>query len=485
MICDRQRYGRVVRAHPGQLAFDTAGQDPPWHIRCGAILTVSLILSLAIAVTAGAETGANARFLNGDEVTAGQKLPVALQLANTSAADIRQVRIKTNQLFEYRLDVLIPARQTGDVTFEPWYFDGALNLSAIEGLDAAGKLLVSYAPAELKPRLGAADSSGGEKKDLLGRLAARTHLRPDLIGYADQNKGQIPSTLFSSRSWQLADEWRFLIPAIVVTALLVGLALVGDLLSRRVKVAALVIVVLGGAGWTVVRAAVDSLAMFEKVEVVYHDGASGRTLTEQLAAVTALRSKMVTLEFNGGAQPRLLVATEADRVMYEGVILHRHTGEQWTVEKIPATPGLILAFGVEYWDEWPGAKGDLYWVQSGVPGVRLGCHEEVQFNKPWWCYVAGRAWPMGPVEDGYRPVGDSVSIDAAAFSPAALYDPYWQRAMRWVAKEYVRPGVGVLFGQPPYALFGMRLRDIYPRDMKYQQDGEPIMVWLFPVSAEP
>ncbi len=406
------------------------------------VVLLVFMFSAALGVEARAETGANVRFAGSDVGISGMKLPVALQLANTSAADIRQVRIKTNQLFEYRLDVLIPARQTGDVTFEPWYFDGSLNLSAIEGLDAAGKLLVSYAPAKLRPSLGGqgAASSGS----LLDRLAARTHVRPDLIGYVDQNKGQIPTMLFQGRSWQLADVWHFLIPALAVTAVLVCLALVAELFSHRIKIAAMVVVALGGAVWAV--ALVEKpLYSVDAVSVVSRDGSTGQALVEDLAAVTALRAGPATLYFKARLQPRPLVAAEADRVMYEGVILHRHEGGEWSVENIPATPGLILAFEAGEWDisTYPSSGGKMFWVQSGVPGVRLGDGARLEDA---WCYLAGRAWRMGLVDEVYRPTSEAVSIDAAAFSAEAPADAFRRRAMRWVAQQYVRQGVGVLFG---------------------------------------
>jgi len=149
------------------------------------LILSAVLVSLTIVVSVRAESSpsANVRFAGSDEATVGQKLPVALQLANTSAADIRQVRIKTNQLFEYRLDVLIPARETGDVTFEPWYFDGSLKLSAIEGLDGAGQVAVRYEPAELKPRVGAVGTSSEDMPaeqawhpDLKATAAVRPYL---------------------------------------------------------------------------------------------------------------------------------------------------------------------------------------------------------------------------------------------------------------------------------------------------------------------
>ena len=91
----------------------------------------SLLLVAAMLVAAAEAQDAEARFPAADLARSGRRLPVSFDLINTSAGDMTELSVTTNQLFRYRLDVLLGAGQRGTVSFAPIYFDGRMEFSDV------------------------------------------------------------------------------------------------------------------------------------------------------------------------------------------------------------------------------------------------------------------------------------------------------------------------------------------------------------------
>jgi len=91
----------------------------------------SLLLVAALLGAVAEAHGAEARFPAADLARGGRRLPVSFDLVNSSAGDMTELSVTTNQLFRYRLDVLLGAGQRGTVSFGPLYFGGRMEFSDV------------------------------------------------------------------------------------------------------------------------------------------------------------------------------------------------------------------------------------------------------------------------------------------------------------------------------------------------------------------
>jgi len=496
-----------------------------------------------------ARWSAGASFAASEFAAAGAAVPVHLDVVNASARSMSELRIATNQLFTYRLDVALPPGRVGTVAFAPWYFDGPLSFGGAADtlsprLLPEGTALLLFDPDDVRPErltdhlmqwtlhyfppvpgrqaqglprpepvalesltaplvkgsvaLGLAVSA--ERADLaalrrlaadagkdlwtidtagtlalleavpapLRRLAARNHVRADLFDLsAAGGESHVADKLFSIRSadWSADRRLTYVVPVVVVTALLVCLAMLGWRLRRAVKLIAALAVLVAGAAWIVLAVRASEFTFADAVTITTCDSPSGRAMSEHLVSVSGLRREPVALRFQTArlGPPRPLMAADVDRTVYDGIVLHRDFEGRWAVEGLDVRPGLLLAFGVNQWELASFPAGDVtLGVQSGRREVRLTAWRSLEDA---WLYDGNQAHPMGAAaEDGaYRASDVPVSIDGAAYSCAAPADAFRRRVMRWVGRNVARPGTPVFFGweaaATPVAADGARMVD--------------------------
>jgi len=534
----------ALRTASGSLFADGA----KWRV-------ASLVLLVTVLVVVAAEAqDAAARFPAADLARGGRRLPVSFDLVNTSSGDMTELSVTTNQLFRYRLEILLGAGQRGTVSFAPIYFDGRMEFSDVfcrgdstrqdyrlgalqarplpadtvlvlfdrEQLQPGrlgdhlgywteyyfpqpagagdrqpagrvlpqpistdplqGLLLIDSAAAALvtsadDPDLGALqtvsrqceldlstiDSAANLKQQVvtpprLRRIAAGAHLRGDLFDRTTATAGGgIAPRLFQYQDWSAGNRARFLVPLVVVAAVILVLALIGGRLATWLKVAALLTVTAGGIVWVAIVLAVTPMQFVDTVRIVYLDLPSGRSYGERLASVISRREAVVQLDFVGvaGGPPRPLMVDDGGRSFYQGATLHRHIEGSWSVEELKVTPRSLLAFGVSRWDAVAFDDSSVsIRMQSGRPRLRLADGHSMQDA---WIYLDGRAYRMGDVSGGgsYLPISREPSVDAAAFAVDAAGNEFRKRAMRWIARELYRSEVCILLGwqadAPPVA----------------------------------
>jgi len=508
-------------------------------INCNPLVAIVLMAALSGNSPAGTPRGAEAppadvaaSFAASEFATSGAVVPVRLSVANTSADTMSELRIGTNQLFTYRLDVAVPPGQVRAVAFAPWYFDGSLSLGGVADplsprpLPADTALLL-FDPADVHPErltdhlmrwslryfppvpgsepmglarpepvglegltapalknsVAAAVVVSAERADLatfrrlaadagkdlwtidaagvlgllepvppaLRQMAGRIHLRDDLLDLSPGGEPlYIPAKLFRIRSgdWPAGQRLKFMIPALVVVALLVCLAMLGWSLPIALKVMAALVILGAGVVWTLLAVGGSEFTFVDAVTVTTCDSPSGRALSEHLVSVSGLRRESVSLGFRAAhlGPPRPLMAADVDRTVYDGLVLHRDLEGRWSIEDLDVRPGLLLAFGATQWEPKAFPAGDVtLGMQSGRREVRLKRWRPLEDA---YLYVGNRAYPMAGVreEQAYRACDVASSIDGAAYSGSAPAEPFRRRAMRWVARHVARQGTTVFFG---------------------------------------